>query len=181
MKKNTVTVADHSKAILVGLAYVIGFTTSYIAFELNDVSPRYEVQGSTETQARVIQQASAYGAIKILTTDEGLFIKSDEGERIISATADADDLEFGFHKEIVSASVSSDGTMVHYCAIMDDSDSCYHFIYVISDDIVHPVRSEGELVVTEKNVAELSTWLPDNRLNVGGTMSQSTATPWLMP
>ncbi len=181
MKKKTVPVTDHTKAILVALAYLIGFTTAYIAFELNDVSPSYAVNENSQTESRVVQQASAYGAVRAVTTPEGLFVANGEGERIISAAAEEDDLEFGFHKEIVSASVSQDGTMVHYCATMDDSDSCYHFVYVVSEDMVHPVRSGDELVVTSSSVAKSSVWLSDNHLNIGGTLSLSITTPWLMP
>lgn len=181
MKKKTVPVTDHTKAILVGLAYVIGFTTAYIAFELNDYSSSYVVKENYQTESRVVQQASAYGAVRTITNSEGLFVASDEGERIISAATNEDDLEFGFHKEIVSTSVSQDGTMVHYCATMDDTDSCYHFVYVISEDVVHPVRDKDRLLVTSSMVAKESNWLTDNRLSIGGTLSQDSTTPWLMP
>lgn len=181
MKKKTVPVTDHTKAILVGLAYLIGFTTAYIAFELNDVSPSYAVKDNGVTESRVIQQASAYGAVRAVTTPEGLFVASQDGQRIISAAAGGEDLEFGFHKEIVSASVSHDAAMVHYCATMDDSDSCYHFVYVVSEDVVHPVRSDDEVVVTSSAVAKSSTWLSNNLLSIGGVFSLSGTSPWLMP
>ncbi len=181
MKKKTVPVTDHTKAILIGLAYLIGFTTAYIAFELNDVSPKYFEEDNSQSEGRVVQQASAYGAVETIVTDEGLFVTNGERQRIISAKGSEEDLEFGFHREVVSSSVSLDGTMVHYCASMDDSDSCYHFIYVVSEDMVYPVKNKENLVMSDNAVAKSSFWLPDNTLSIGGVLSLSSSTPWLMP
>lgn len=181
MKKKTAPVTDHTKAILIALAYLIGFTTAYIAFQLNDVSPSYAQKDTRAVENKIVQQASAYGAVKAVTTSEGLFVSSDGEERIISATADGEDLEFGFHREIISSSVSPDGSMVYYSATMDESDSCYHFVYVVGEDMVYPVRSGDDLLVTPSATAQTSVWLSNNLLSIEGAKSVDANTPWLMP
>jgi len=181
MKKKIIPINDHSKAIIVGLAYLIGFTTAYIAFGINESKVHSVVKSNYESRHSVVNQAAAFGAAKTFANEEGLFIRNGEEERIISATSDGEELEFGFHKEIVTTSMSMDQSMVHYCATMDDSEECYNFVYVVSEDVVYPVRDSNGVVVTSMDEAQTSAWLPGNLLSINGEVSLSTTNPWLMP
>lgn len=181
MKKKIIPIDDHSKAIIVGLAYLIGFTTAYIAFELNDVKYKHAGNYSYVHTNKVIQQASAYGVTRAVVNEEGLFVVNDEGERIISAASSKTDLDFGFHRKIVANSMTKDQTMLHYCANMDDTEDCYHFVYVVSKDMVYPVRGSDGFIVTTDEEAKDALWLPNNTLQISDMSPVDPSTPWLMP
>lgn len=165
---------DHVPAILVALAYLIGFVTSYIAFELND---RTYVPHTLD-QAPVTQQAVVYEAVRTVTTDEGFFVTENGQERIISAAQLEGELTPGYHRAIAASSVSPDGEFVYYCAVMDRADSCLPFVYSRSEDVVHSVSDvNGRMEIGLVSAREAS-WNANGSLTIDGRVSIDTARPW---
>lgn len=175
IKPAVVKPADHTHAMLVALAYLIGFVTAYIAFALNDHS-----YNEKPKERLIAQEAVAYSPVRAVTTEDGLFMVNDGQQRVISAQLDEGELSFGYHRGIASASVSSDGSMIHYCAVMSDVNTCSHFVYVLSEDRVYPVSNEGTQLITSESVADAVRWASGNRLMIGDYFSVSEETPWMV-
>ncbi len=172
----SIPTVDHTQAILVALAYLIGFITSYIAFELND---RVYVAKPIDS-VPTTQQAVAYGAVKAVATEEGLFVSADGHERIVSATLEEGELSLGYHRAIAVAEVSPDGEFLFYCAIMDDPSVCVPFVYSRQDDTVYLVTgAEGSLEVDVASAGR-SGWSSNGALSLDGMMSISPSRPWMV-
>lgn len=175
-KKVSTPASDHTHAILVALAYLIGFITAYIAFGLSQT-------GYHKSKPMVKDQhygASAYSSVKAVTTDEGLFMSSQDQERIISAKSEGEVLKLGYHRNIVAVSVSMDGEYIYYCAEMNEEGSCHHFVYVKADDMVYSVVKDGQPLVTDNGFSQNVMWRKSNALQIGNLLSSDTTKPWFV-
>ncbi len=175
---------ENEKAILISLAYLIGFLTAYIAFSLNG-GTTVEHQRLAEHRPYALagseQVAAASGRVGIHNDDEGLFVVNHGRERIISAKMNASEYEPGFHRGIASTAVSGDDNFVHYCAMMTVSDDqCSHFVYVVDEDKVYRVSHAGAPLITSTNEAMNAAWSDINLLSVGDRVSVNAATPWIL-
>lgn len=172
---------EHEQAIITALAYVIGFTTAYIAFA-NISHPRPETAANpSRNYSAAVETARADDSsiAKVLTTAEGLFVLRDGKERIISLQS-ASETGPGYHRSIAAASASTDGSFVHYCAVMDDDQHCAHFIYDVRSDTVYRVTKSGQPLDTTIEAAAMARWEPVNKLLVDSAVSADAETPWIM-
>lgn len=175
-KKVSTTKSDHTHAILVVLAYLIGFITAYIGFGLD-----YNINHKSKTVVgNQNQGASAYSSVKAVTTDEGLFMSNGDTERIISARSEKTDLSLGYHRDIVATSVSMYGDYIYYCAEMNDEELCHHFIYVKKEDKVYPIMKSGNALVTDSYLSQNVLWLKNNTLQIDQLISIDKTKPWLV-
>lgn len=183
-KKKRSFVQEHEQALLVALAYLIGFTTAYIGFALNDSGDkRYKIATPTSDTHEVlgINQAAASNTIRAVTTDEGLFVMKDETERILSSQIEATEYQPGQHQTIVTTTISPAGDYVHYCAEVASSEAgtCSHFVYSVADDTVYRVLSNDVPLGTSASVAKETAWRGNN-LSIGIYVSSNASTPWLV-
>ncbi len=156
----------NEQIILVVLAYVIGFTTAFIAFSLDNKKEHINFVEAVDVK-RVANVAQA-SSVSILNNEEGLFVSKDGEERILSGKVLGVSTEDGFHTGIASTNISPDGLYVHYCAEMDEGDnSCVNFIYSVAEDKVFKLSFDQDLSVssdTNQNVF----WLSSNTLSISG-------------
>lgn len=171
----------HEQAILVALAYVIGFTTAFIAFSINDSNGYSSVSKSyNQNNKNLVSKAHAEPTVQALINDEGLFALKDGAQRILSAQVSGAVVENtgGYHKKIVATSVSPDGRFIYYCAQVSDSEECMNFVYVLSEDKVYSVKDESKLAVTPFTAAKEAFWSENGTLNLAGMTSQNSESPW---
>lgn len=175
-----VTRSDNEKAILVALAYLIGFLTAYIAFNIAspEVSKDFRLaESKAHSDVMTFDQLAASHAVSAFDNDEGLFVKNNGVERVVSAKSE-DATGPGYHRSIAAVNVSIDGNFVHYCAVNADADSCTHFVYSVDEDRVYPVTSAGVVVTSAVSEASEVFWSETNLLNIGALVSVNSGTPW---
>ena len=133
----------HERAILLVLAYVIGFTTSFIAFGVAEDSLTDELSYvSSQNMAAVMTAVPD----PIITTDDvwldsrGLYVVRDGEEYFVSGRLPAGaEPGPGYHVSIDRLSLSNDGRLLYYCAQeVFDQDPCTEYVYDVLD---HSVRT----------------------------------------
>jgi len=183
----------HERITLVVLAYVIGFSTAYIAF--NFVNPGHEhksvgqyahlhdsqgrhINPNTKLNNRTVEQQKKQ--VSIEKNIDGFFALIEGRSRILSAQAiSATDAVEGFHFEVHNSAVSPNGNFIHYCAQLKESDTtCKHYIYEIASDVVYRVKIPNGNHL-ESNIREsMVTWTVDDLLVAGDYTSISGIAPW---
>lgn len=163
----------HEPALLVVLAYVIGFTTAFIAFKLaGDRSWLYSADQSAQSGESVGERPA------LLIKESGLFIGMNGQERVLSAKLSDGDFIDGFHSDIASARVSPDGKFVHYCVVTDDPDNCVNFVYSVARDMSYRVKNGDERFVSKIEDTDSFGWDSFGRLVLGDYQSASADEPW---
>lgn len=174
----------HEQAIIVGLSYVIGFTTAFIALSFVGSGSRFDgakeiVISKTERAIVPAARGAAIGGqgVRAVTNDEGLFLLKDGKERIISAVSnEAAAAEDGYHSQIVTATVSPSGQYVYYCAVLQAAArECSHFVYSVKDDLVKRVNKEGKPFASTAEEALFVSWASDDSLHISS--AENAAAP----
>lgn len=177
----------HEKAALIIVAYVIGFTTAFIAFGL------FKTSSETQTVFIPTHVTSAdVGDLSFKTNvgfeEDGLYALTSSYERILSAdkrSLTASALSSindgaGYHYRIIDAEASRNAKYVYYCEqLTDDAPECEPFVYELETDMLHPVTVDGQSVsypVDEHN----SFWLSGSTLHVNDSYSPDATKPWLL-
>ncbi len=175
--------SNNEKAILISLAYLIGFLTAYIAFFLNAPVDQQQnwIHYDRPVSVTGISQVAASGGVRAVANEEGLFVVNNGVERIISVKRDAGQYELGFHRDVVSTAVSVDDNFVHYCSVMTAADGeCSNFVYVVDEDKVYRVSDPAGPLNTSVPVARSAKWTSTNLLTIGERSSVNAATPWVL-
>lgn len=171
----------HEQAILVTLAYIIGFTTAFIAFALNSnyekttdvVAVKNNINLADSTQKVSTQ------SIKTLNNEEGLFMVKDGRTRILSGLVDKDVVD-GYHLSVISASVSPDESYIHYCVnVGSEASSCSHFVYSIEADTIYKLKMDGNQVSTNGDQNLAVQWVNGNNLQFD-TRIAGEDTNWIL-
>lgn len=173
----------HEQAILIGLSYVIGFTTAFIALSFvgndNGFNEAKQTVISKTERAIVPMARGAVGGqgVRAVTNNEGLFMLKDGQERIISAASkEANAAQDGYHSQIVTTAVSPSGQYIYYCAILQaDARECSHFVYLVEDDMVKLVKKEGQPFASTAEEALFVSWTSDDSLHISS--AESAAAP----
>lgn len=160
----------HEKAILIALAYIIGFITAFIAFGL-DYSQKIEYKHQAMVSAAV--------STKAVEKDDGLYVVTDEVDRILSAKTENQVAKEGFHKSIITAQVSPTGRYIHYCSQVDMSENfCLNYVYDLNSDSIYRVKTATGEHVASLVTAKGESWIGDNTLLIEKMRSVSEKTPW---
>lgn len=170
----------NEKVALVFFAYIIGFTTAFIAFALSDKG--YSVDAtlaakSYPEEGTNINKVQNHN-IEVVNKPEGLFMLNGSEERVLSATASDGVSGEGFHTEIFSSSVSPDGQYIHFCAsLVGEPGICTNFVYGVADDLIYRIRVGEESLKTDKEESGITSWISGDTLkfSVG---SASAASNW---
>lgn len=185
--EGTPSVKKHEQIGIVTLAYIIGFTTAFIAFGISSEMNSQQNTESGETYNRVVHsndstdKSEQTGAvIKAVLKNDGLYVLNGKEERIISAYSEEDPpLVPGFHSEVFATSVSPDGNFVHFCVQLDrDEDQCRNLVYSVADDITFSVNVDGEPVYSSRAESPAIVWNPDNSLIIEEMVSIDGTAPW---
>lgn len=170
---------NHESALLVVLAYVIGFTTAFIMFVLANDTKQQIVDPAFEPDVDMTQDRPA-SKLELMQTGEGLFVKLNGHERIISAFTDDSEADAGFYTAIVSATISPDGQYVHYCAKMEvGAATCRHFVYSAAEDATYMLKDAGEQLETPDAMAAEWSWSVDSTLSDGERVA-GPASRWVI-
>ena len=180
----------HEKVTIVLLAYIIGFTTAFIAFGIdNDGSlTKYSHPDNNRAQSQVRvepknnNQESVAPTLGSVVESDGLYALIDGQERVLSALAiTANQPRDGFHYSIIDTDVSNNGQYIYYCAQQMSSDkNCLLYIYELSSDSVYRAKNDqGQQISLPVSDAKLS-WRDDDRLMTGEYISKDSSKPWYM-
>lgn len=166
------------RSLLIILAYIIGFTTAFIAFNqsLNQSNSVPQIAST----GKVMEEKNDW---ELILNDVGLFIKQGDNERILSAnknslSMDADIERVGFHHKITNAQVSPSKKFIFYCELLSmTSEGCVPVVYDIEKDTAHLVSlpdTEGVVVLNYND----NPWSDDDLLTINDFQSHSSDQPW---
>lgn len=178
----------HEKIILVALSYVIGFTTAYIAFGITpDITHKAYRTGEvvkansvrTTAPSNTAEPSDTPSSTRIVFKDDGMFVQTPEGEKVVSAKLRPNVLEGpGFHVAIPQYAVSPDGEYVYYCEQQTpETDECHNYLYVVDEHTVRPLSLNGSRLTSSVIQSEFS-WQPDGTARYNGYTSRSPQQPW---
>jgi hypothetical protein len=176
---------NESVGILV-LAYVIGFTTAFIAFGLNH-NATYSSENvnqkpivlkdyvPAQTANDIEQSASA-----VLFNQDGLFAKVGDEEKIISGVlSDGIEPGPGFHVDVPFYEISPSGKFIYYCELeIAEDDTCHEYIYEVSSNSINLIKVNGEMQFGTSTASKFS-WLANDFAEYDGFNSVSSDEPWL--
>jgi hypothetical protein len=178
----------NEKIVIVLSAYIIGFSTAFIAFGVN--SQYQQVQTQSEFQRAyvqvVAQEDKTQSIARIEKDGEGLFIvteagykrllsakQSDQGASLIASIATP-----GFHAETISESLSFDNAYIYFCEQQTpDAKNCMPYVYSLEDDALHPVKVNGE-VYNPSVAVHTAQWTEGGSLIIDGMESGNSNRPW---
>ncbi len=180
----------HEKVVIVVTSYVIGFTTAFIAFGMNQLYMAENVLTTPITQTVVktnIADTSTDKILSVTTDSEGLSAVTSKKSIILSAKKSTLDSSVigstelpGYHVAIIDAEVSRDGSFVYFCEqLSTESDTCVAYVYELSSDILHKVSIDGT-VYTPAVTEHTSSWSDANVLSVDGAFSVIASQPWFL-
>ena len=183
----------HERATLIVFAYIIGFTTAYIAYALTPSAPAPTYTAVPQPTAPAVvttpnrvagvsaREATPrqYQSVEAEMTGEGLFAILDGQSRILSAQAIRATGQAGFHDEVIAYAPSPDNQFIAYCVRQTGmSASCNPYVYDVAADVVRKaklINSSAELIVPTTQ-AEVS-W-QGGLLTVGDYIADGVDTPW---
>jgi hypothetical protein len=189
----------HEKAVLVVIAYIIGFTSSFIAFGVMEQYQAPAVLETTETwpegymppteqpplDEAVSTEESPTNSMAVY--EEGKLYATVAGERyVLSLSNDIMDVTNvegfatqGIHENIPTFSASNDSRFVHFCEQQTEADACTHFIFDAGRNVIQPVSLNGQSFITTISEALSTVWNNDT-LTIANYASVSEAEPWKM-
>lgn len=158
----------HERVMMVVSAYVIGFTTAFIAFGVNQISNTSYV-AEAPAGALVQQTASVINAteseppapttIETVTIDQdGLWYTNQLGAVRLVTAYDPVSAADGHYQSILEYQLSADETMLYFCEVPTaTADACKPFLYDANEDVVYPVTVSGERIALPLDAVTL-TW-----------------------
>lgn len=179
----------HEKIAIIIAAYIIGFTTAFIAFGVNQPkNPIEPLQVTARNQQVDTKESLASNVItSVGYSNEGLFAVTAGYERLLSAKAStlgasaiASGGTSGYYFKIIDAEASRDGRFVYFCEqLTQDSKTCDPYVYAIEDDSLHPVKADDVKYQSPVATHE-SAWSDANELVLNGMISSEKDSPWLL-
>lgn len=132
----------HERAIIVTLAYVIGFTSAFIAYGVQPVTDLQPTNKDVQNAAGIVTAVPE----RLITQDDvvldsrGLFVIRDGEEYPVSAQLRADvEAGPGYHVSIDSISLVNNGRFLYYCAQETFEEiGCTSYVYDVAK---HSVRT----------------------------------------
>lgn len=176
----------HEKVVLIIAAYVIGFTTAFIAFGLAKMHAESQVIFlSTETSHTAYAEEVNTMLASVAVSDEGLYLITEDGERLIAANrsvlgedANLSAVEPGYYYEIVDAEASRDGRFVYYCEqLTQEAANCDPYVYALESDSLYRVKLDGQTLYPIIENHE-SMWAGNSTLMINGAVSNDENKPW---
>jgi len=175
----------HEKAILIVAAYVIGFTSAFIAFGLSNTQvSEPQISFINKLEASPSSQSSASVASVVLR-DDGLYLVTGETDRLLSAKRSILGEETskalpGFFENMIDAEASRDGRFVYFCEqLTQEAENCDPYVYAVETDALYHVKKDGNDLYPIVSNHE-SMWVNDSVLVVNGVSSEDVNKPWLL-
>ncbi len=165
----------HERVLTVLSAYLIGFTTAFIAFGVTQIEDSVNfvyVPVPTQTAAvvdAVEEPAPAPVASDLVAylTEDGLVYAKDGAETLVSAYAEDADMD-GVHHSIFEFGLSPDENFLYFCEVpTSEAEACKPFVYSAAADAVYPVTEAGDRIALPLSATELS-WGTDGLAAISG-------------
>jgi len=195
----------HEKAVLVLLAYIIGLTSGFIGFGINNlyqdsvkyteitdsnmVEEEYEKESpvlGTTNQASYIPEAEASSPDSDIVVYENgqLTAHTDEGHMVLSVHVDQlgdtipESLAIQGHHTAPPVYLSSpEGRYVYFCEQHLGANDCTNLLFDKEAISIQYVQVNNSKFVTPVSQAASAYWAV-NGLNIGQFTSESATTPW---
>ena len=179
----------HEKVAIVLSAYIIGFTTAFIGFGINDV---YEV---APTEMVVVESSKLNQIDKALTEedvitsvslgDDGLYASTKENTFLLSAKKTSFGASLvatqetpGQHYAVEGAEVSRDGKFAYFCEqLSENNDTCDAYVYSLKENTLYKVSYDG-VAYAPAIASHVSSWSEEGLLHVNKGVSISKNEPW---
>jgi hypothetical protein len=176
----------HEKAFLVITAYVIGFTTAFIAFAIPNMQS-YDAVDALTFAPTVKSVSVSTPTLSVGKGEEGLYAITPTYQRLLSvdrSTLGANLIDSapssGYYYAIIDAEASRNGQFVYYCEQIDESDTtCDPYVYELATDSLHPVTVDGaqvKPVIADHTAA----WTDTSELMIDDHISADPAQPWVL-
>jgi len=153
----------HEQAVLVVMAYIVGFVTAFIAFgisESNKALPLTNYKTDNHISANQVAEAADADVVEVTHSDnkvsyeDGMLQVHNVYDNPIVLSVDvslmpelAEDPQFsdqGVHQSLTQYGVSQDGNYVYFCEQMVQPDTCRSFVYDITEDLITPLTFSGD-------------------------------------
>jgi hypothetical protein len=117
---------------------------------------------------------------QLMETSEGLFMRQNGQERIISAFTEEAEAQPGFYTDIAVSSVSPNGQYAHYCAVMSaEAEVCQNFVYSVPEDATYMVKNSDDNFDSLIAEAAQIYWSDESTL-VFGEQTASQDSRWVL-
>jgi hypothetical protein len=185
----------HERAALVGVAYFLGFITTFIWLGLNSASPSpqstYYPSVQTASVVSALEQAPAQakevknssvsyqnGVLEVTTLGESRSLSFNPE---VSGLVPTDEfLAQGIHYGGLAYATSPTEEYIFFCEMKEvEAKTCLPFVYDTLSQAIYPLRKDGSRVELLVSAAQDATW-NGNQLSVGGEVSQDPLKPWLL-
>lgn len=186
----------HEKAVLIIVAYIIGFTSGFIAFGLSALYQSNANLAALPTD--FTPQATPYTPptsnppadsesddVAVASYSDGKLYATIGAEKFVLSISDEvmpnDNVEGfstqGIHIGLPAFSTSSDGRFIHFCEQKTAEDSCMHFVFDATSNLIQFVAVDGTKLSTSLEEAEAVEW-NGNILSIGNYRSIDGNSPW---
>ena len=194
----------HEKAVLVVLAYIIGLTSGFIGFGVNNYyqdnlkSDKLETKQQAPQSAPVLGTSDQAGYVpptehppeeegfseSVVYIDGQLTALTDEGHMVLSVHIDKlgevipEPLEIqGHHTQPPIYLASPEGKYVYFCEQHLGEDSCTNLLFDAEAVSIQYLQVEDKKFVTPVSQAATAYWAVDG-LHIGEFISESISSPW---
>jgi len=195
----------HERAVIVVLAYIIGFTSGFIAFNLSDKSANVDkkdtyseiISNELETEIEVLEDdiqttsennGEVLGEVVesndfVFYNSDHLYVQTSQGmmvlsvhEKIFEGNVPQEFTEQGIHTEKPVFVANDSDSMVFFCEPQSDSESCMPFVFDARSVMIYPVTVNNTALSLAINEARSASW-QGNQLALLSFVSNGT-TPW---
>lgn len=183
----------HERVALVILAYVVGFTSAFIAFgvsNLNEAKVVYQSVAEFEVDEEYVAEntiGSVMGASAVMAQYEGGMLTATIGEERYVLSIDEDIIpaeerlafvEQGLHVVPPPYVVSPTGKFIYFCEQSSEgAGECQAFVFDVENNVINFVTESGEKLVVSGGAAAAATWQGDI-LHLDGRTSLEATAPW---
>lgn len=189
----------HERAALVGVAYFLGFLTTFIGFGQSATStPALPLETATAQPAAVVAAVAPVEETTVavetavepgvVTYQNGILeVSALGGTRTLSVNSDvsgleagADFSEQGIHVGEIAYSASATGEYVFFCEQKAvEAQTCSPFVYDVLTDKIYRVTKDGDKVDLINSAAKSVTW-SNGSLTIGSATSKEAGKPWAL-
>lgn len=183
----------HERAALVGVAYFLGFLTTFIWLGVNSSASLPSAAIETAAQPASVIQATAPSVApevkdSAVSYNNGILEVTTLGEtRALSFNPELSGVEAteefmtqGVHYGTLAYTASPTEEYVFFCELKAvDAKTCLPFVYDSLSQTIYPLRKDGDKVELLVEAATKATW-EGNQLMVGGELANDATKPWLL-
>lgn len=145
----------NERVALLVTAYVIGFTTAFIAYGLTqNVNPSIvdATNLTSNTQTAIVATATPTTEPetyypKLRTDSTGLYLDTADQKQILLAYQATEETasQPGVYYKVIGAALSPNKEYVYFCEQRSpEAETCIPYVYSILEDVVYPVRTNAE-------------------------------------